>query len=391
MDTMDKKSFVIANLLRNLVFIYFDTFFAIYYFNLINNNVFELGKYYFFVYLFSVLSFWILKKAIKNFKVPYYRLGISFTAFYLMLIMLLKEKIVDYIVIVALFKGLGDGLYWYPRNIMNATKITNAERRKHLSIINSIAQICSIIVPILLGVLLTYFDYVQIGKVVFLIIIVVFILSYFTKEELVTRRKDITLKEFLHKLKTHKKVRQIFIIQFLKGFTISGGVLTVVMSIYKILYFKSNLYIGTLNSIIGLVTFITCLIYFKISKRNYKIISMATLIIVGLSLLVLGIKPNTISFLVYLFVYATGVTIISLLSDNIVVNICTNDPVLSENKEEYHLVLESFLALARVLGYVLLMIIGLINQNLINVILILSIIPLMYLVYYMVLNIDDLE
>ena len=66
MDTMDKKSFVITNLLRNLVFIYFDTFFAIYYFNLINNNVFELGKYYFFVYLFSVLSFWILKKAIKK-------------------------------------------------------------------------------------------------------------------------------------------------------------------------------------------------------------------------------------------------------------------------------------------------------------------------------------
>ena len=32
----------------------------------------------------------------------------------------------------------------------------------------------------------------------------------FTKEELVTRRKDITLKEFFHKLKTHKKVRQIF-------------------------------------------------------------------------------------------------------------------------------------------------------------------------------------
>ena len=104
-------------------------------------------------------------------------------ALYLTLIMLLKENIVNHLYLVAILKGLSEGFYYYPRNILNSSKITNDERQKYDGVINAINQVSSIIIPLLLGVLLTFYTYVQIGKVIFGLMIVIFILSYFVKDD----------------------------------------------------------------------------------------------------------------------------------------------------------------------------------------------------------------
>ena len=46
----DLKAFTLINILRNIVTIYFDTFFAIYFFNLTNYEILPFAKYYLFVY-----------------------------------------------------------------------------------------------------------------------------------------------------------------------------------------------------------------------------------------------------------------------------------------------------------------------------------------------------
>ena len=389
---MDKRSFTLINILRNIVSIYFDTFFTIYFFKLVNYQILPLAKYYLVVFTVLPVSFWILKSAMKNnLKVANYRLGISFTAIYLALIMLLKDKIINYIYIVAIFKGLGDGFYYYPRNILNTEKITNLERKHYDGLVNGINQISNIIMPILLGLLIDKFTYVQIGKVVFILMIVIFILTFFVKEEKV-KNKTSNMLEFIKKSLKEKDIRDIIILQFLRGLTISSGVLTVVMTLYKINYFTTNTKIGSLNSILGLITFIACLFYAsKIKKDVYKPIILTTLVGVTISLVTIGLKPNyQIMFIIYLVIYAFGVSIMSLLGDTIIANKSSN-LFIKFNKEEYQLLLETVLGIARILGYIVLLIIGIIGVFLnLKYILFISIIPLTLMSNILIKNIDTI-
>ena len=378
----DRKAFSLISIIRNIIMVYFDTFFAIYFFNLTNYEILPLAKYYLVVYFVLSLSFWLLRKSITlKYKVYYYRIGISFLALYLALIMLLKEDIIKYIYPVAIIKGLSEGFYYYPRNILNSSKVSNKERSHYDGIINAINQISSIVIPLVLGILLSYFNYVEIGKGVFILVIVIFGLSYFVKDDLMVHERIKTV-NFYKMIIKDKNIRNALIIQFLRGFTIASGVLTVAMTIYKILYFKSNLYIGILNSFLGLLTFITCIFYAKSKLNNYRRINIISLILIIVSLLILGIYPNNYVFIIYLVIYSTGITLITLICDNITTNV-SNNLLIKEHKPEYHLILETSLGISRVGGYVALLIIGLIgNTELLKIILFVSIIPLCLLIYY---------
>ena len=381
---MDRKAFSIINVIRNIVSIYFDTFFAIYFFNLTNYEILPFAKYYLVVYLTLLLSFWFLSSSAKlKYKVYYYRIGISFQALYLALIMLFKEDIVNHVYIVAIMKGLSEGFYYYPRNILNSSKISNKERKKYNGIINAINNASGIIIPLVLGVLLTYYNYVEIGKVVFILMIVIFILSFYVKDDS-KETKRISLYQFYQKVKKDRTVQNAFIMQFLQGFTVGSGVLVGVMTIYKILYFKSNLYIGILNSVLGLLTCISCIVYAKSKMKHFKTISIITLALMIASLVSLGINPSNTMFIIYLVVYAVGITIVTLTCDNIIVNV-SNSLKIRFHRAEYHLFIETLLEIARIMGFLLLLVIGLIgDESYLNIILFFSIIPLTLLVIYVI-------
>ena len=388
---MDRKAFTIIAILRNIVAVYFSTFFAIYFFKLVNYELLPMAIYYLLFHLFITISFWLLRRTIRHgYKVAYYRIGISLMALYLALIMLLKEDIVKYIYVVAIIKGLSEGFYYYPRNILNTEKIKSNERRKYDGLISAINELVSIVMPFILGILLTLYDYITIGKYVFIIMIVIFFLSFFVKEE-ENDRGNVKMLSFFRRTWANKKIRHNYIIQFLKGFTISSGVLIVVMTIYKILFFQSNFKIGSLNSILGIITFLASILYASKKKKNwYKPLMIGTLVIISIMLTILSIKPTDYAFIIYLVVYAFGITIISLITDTINAN-RSNDLVLKFYREEYQLALETFLGISRFLGYALLLVIGLFNNiDFLKYILFFSIIPLTLLVIYLMKDIDDI-
>lgn len=388
---MDKKAFSLINILRNIVTIYFDTFFAIYYFNIINYKILPFALFYLIVFVVVLFSFCLLSTSSRlKYKIYYFRIGISFTALYLALIMLFKNDIINHIYLVAIVKGLGDGFYYYPRNILNSSKITNKERKKYNGIMNGINGISTILVPLLLGFLLTNYSYIDIGKIVFLLMIIIFILSFYVKDDDKSDSK-INLIKFYNHIKRDKVVQEAFIMQFLQGFTISSGVLVGVMTIYKILFFESNLSIGILNSILGIFTIITSIVYAKSKKEKlFKPVSIITLVLVSICLVSLGIKSNNIMFITYLVVYSIGITLITLTVDNIIVNV-SNHLYVRFHRAEYHLFLEILLEISRIIGYGMLLCIGIIGKmEMIRYILFFSIIPLTFLIIY-VINVKEKE
>lgn len=354
----DMMFFTINKVLKSVVGIFISTFFSMYFFTLVNYEILPMAKYYIMIYIFLPLSFFVIRKAIKkNIKLPYYRIGISMMGVYLGLILLLKEKISDYILLVGAVYGISEGLYYYPSNVFDAEKIKDEDRGKYLGLINTVGQVLWIIVPVFLGALLSKFDYVMVGKFWMLFIIFMFINSFFMRD-VKYKNNSFNIKKFKEMIKSNKKLKLILGSRVLEGLTYSASVLNVVVNLYSIIYLKGNLYYGIFNGVIAAVCLITTTIYaFKNSKRD-KEVSIISAVLTLLTLGYLIVKPSIYSLVIYSLVDYSFLVYVELEFSKLTATYTNSEMIKGKFEAEYHFILELFLNIGRIIGYVVLVFIG---------------------------------
>ena len=211
----ERKAIFLISVLKNIIDVYFDTFFVMYFFQIANYEIVPLAKYYITLYMFIGIGFVFIRKSIKkNIIVPYLRLGISMQALYIALIMLLKENIINYILIVGILKGVADGLYYFPKNILYSDKISNEDRQRFHGLVNTINKIIAILMPLLLGVLLSFMSYTDLGKIFFMLFIFMFLITFWLKDNKYGDKK-FEMKKFVSLVKTNKNIVYSLLIQLL--------------------------------------------------------------------------------------------------------------------------------------------------------------------------------
>lgn len=354
------KSFTINKLLRTIVLIFIDTFFSVYFFTLCNYEILPMAKYYLIEYIALPIGFFLIRKAIKNnLKLPYYRISISLLGVYLAIILLLKERLVDYYLVVAFIKGLANGFYYYPTNVFDAEIISNEERVKYGGLLNTVNTMLNIIIPLILGFILTKFSYINTGKIFMIIIIMMFVLS-FNMTDLNYNQKKFEMKKFINYLKKVPELRSIIQIRFLEGLTYSSSVLNVIISIYSIIYLKTNLNIGILNSALAVISLITTTLFaYKTGKKDKMLINIS-LCLISLSLCLILIIPNIYTLIIYLIINNSLITFINILDKTKVTDFTNKYEIIKNTyKAEYHLLLEYIINLGRITGYIILVIISL--------------------------------
>ena len=355
------NTFTINKLLRIIVFIFIDTFFSVYFFNLVNYDLLPIAIYNLFIYVGLFSSFYLIKNLMKKgLKRELYQIGISLTGLYLLLILLLKENIVNYIIILGLVNGLGQGFYCYPTDIYDTELISNKDRDKYTGYLNMINMVLNIFVPIVLGLLLNKLSYITVGKIIIVIIVLMYFLGFFLKRKIVKTTK-FELAEFWKYFKNDFK--KLIVIRYLEGLTYSSSAIALIITYYSILYLNNNFYIGILTSIQGVLALFTCLLFTKRNKKyDKKIINISNLLIT-ISLLTLFIKTNMYSLCFYLLIQNSLLIYVQLINKNNVSNITNNyKEIKNKYKEEYHLVMELILNIGRITGFVILIMISLLKN-----------------------------
>lgn len=374
------NTFTINKLLRIIVFIFIDTFFSVYFFNLVNYDLLPIAIYNLFIYVGLFSSFYLIKNLMKKgLKRELYQIGISLTGLYLLLILLLKENIVNYIIILGLVNGLGQGFYYYPTNIYDTELILNKDRDKYTGYLNMINMFLNIFVPIVLGLLLNKLSYITVGKIIIVIIVLMYFLGFFLKRKLVKSTK-FELGEFWKYFKNDFK--KLIVIRYLEGLTYSSPAIELIITYYSILYLNNNLYIGILTSIQGVLALFTCLLFTKRNKKyDKKIVNISNLLIT-LSLLTLFIKTNMYSLCFYLLIQNSLLIYVQLINKNNVSNITNNyKEIKNKYKEEYHLVMELILNIGRITGFIILIMISLLK----NIVYLKIIIAVSFVFYFILL------
>lgn len=353
----EKKAIFIIDILKNIINVYFDTFFVFYFFNVANYEVIPLAKYYIMLYLCVGIGFFLIRKAMKkNIKVPYFRIGISLQALYISLIMLLKENIINYVFLVGLVKGIADGFYHFPKNILNTEKVTNNDRQKFDGIINIVNKITAIIIPLLLGVLLTFFSYTALGKIFFVLFIVMFIVSFYLDDKNYYYDKKFEIKKLIQLFKTNKNLRSVLLEPLLSGMTYSSGVMVIIVTLSKIYLFKTNLNLGFVNSICSLISLISSVLFaLKIKQSSFKKVMVISGIVSFITLILFAFLPIKENLILYLLVRNSFITSISLISSNVVTNYSNSDELKNELKPEFYFVRDMLYSLSRSAGYIILL------------------------------------
>lgn len=353
----DKKTILILNILKHTTSAYFDTFFVFYFFQVANYDVVPLAKYYLTLYITIGISFFLIRNAMKqNFKASYYRIGIALEAIYTALIMLLKENIINHIILTAIVKGVAEGLYWYPLNLLNSDRINNEGRQKHEGIIHTISNLISITIPLILGILLTHFSYVEIGKVFFVLFVIMFIISFNLKDHSFNNDK-IDIKGFMKILKSNKNIKSTMFKTLCAGLTYSSGVMGLIITLSKINIFKTNLNLGLVESICSILSLLVSIIFMiSLKEPKYKNTMLISGIISFIATILFGIYPTKTTLIIYLIVRYSFIVLIDKIGA--ISNTNLSNKILNEGyKAEYYLMIDIMYSISRTLGYLLLFIV----------------------------------
>jgi len=344
-------------LFKSIINVYFDTFFVLYFFKVANYNVVPLVKYYFTLYLFLLVGFILVRKLMKkNIKVPCLRIGISLQAIYVASIMLLKENIINYVYLVAMIRGISNGFYYYPNNLLNAEKIENKDRHKFDSITTTITSIASILMPLILGFALTYMSYIEVSKIFFILFIVMFILSFFIEDAPYTNKK-MDLKGFFKLAKKEKIIKDSLIMPFLGGLTHLSGAFVLIITLTKVINFNTSMSLGIVESICAIISLIVSILYsLKIdNSKKSKLLKIGGYI--NLIILVLyTLFPSIKTFILVLLINSSFISLFTLIDTTIGVDIANYKIIKTKYKEEYMLAREIALNVSRCIAFLVVLI-----------------------------------
>lgn len=369
-NKLDKssKSLMACDLINSIVSLFGDTFLIAYFLQVTNENIVQVSIYYIIVYaLFSIGNFLqgnILKSRPKN-RVDIYRIGIIVKSIFILLIVLFKEKINDYYILVALLYGIAGTLYWAAHDNMNAEIVGNENRKKYMTVKRMIERLINIVIPIILGTSIELTSFTQISIYIFALTVIQIIISLNIDKNRFTSKgaqKKYNLKKYLKSLSNEQrvKVNRINKLAFLYGAMMDGVRILVV--VVTIMTFKTSFNLGILTTVFAVFSMISLFIFNKKYQKKYAkglLVFCALPVLLGVIGLIFNISKTTL--IVYNFAYSITIYILEVMfkikSDDIVKEYKIEEWII-----EYHTFIEWFMDLGRIVSLLLMMIVGLLNN-----------------------------
>lgn len=365
MKFRNKENLLIAiSSLRKIIDIFFGPFLVTYFIKTSTDSLIDLSIYNILVYFFLGVLGFIIGYIVRNkFQIGMFRFGVILNFVYILFIIILKEAILDHLLILAFISGIALIAYWFPYNLFISLQVKNKNRESYEVKRKTISLITSVLTPILLGSLITTTDFYLTAIIIAIISGIQIILSFFIKPEEKKDYKFTPLKSYKTLIK-NKNIFNIFIVEIFIGMNISDGVLNVLLTILIFNAFKTDLNLGIISSLSSILTIILSYIYSKKCKnKSDKMIILLCRIVPVISVLLLVFNTNNITLIIYYMIYNCLINILSMIIDIRLFNISNSDIVKQNHNIEFWSIREFILNLSRIIGYSLLLLTAIFNKH----------------------------
>lgn len=374
----EQNIIIIMDAIKKIMTIFLGPFLTAYFISTSTNSILNIAIYYIFTYATMALSTLVVAAlAEKRNRIKIFRIGIILNFIYILIIILLKEKIINYLPIISILYGISASCYYFPYNLFIINKVKNTERTNYMVKLFITISVVGILFPIIFGSIITITNYILTAVIVLFISLIQIILSFSITDNHNGDLEEYNLKKAWLELKKNKQVINCLAGEFFIGMNICNGALETVMVILILNSFKTNINLGIITSIATLLSILVVKIYGLIyNKRDDKKVIIISSIIPVISLIIFLILKTNTTVIIYKFSYVIFAEILSLVRKIKIFNLSNSKIVNKSNQCEFNAIREVTLNVGRVTGYTLLLLAGLTQSavvlNIVTIILTLS-------------------
>lgn len=352
MKVSNYKVLFILRVLKNIISSFVDSFLVLYFLDVSDSNILPLGIYK----LVAIIAIYSVIFLTRNFakskhRANLMRIGIVLDFVYFLTIILLKDKVVDYIYLVGLLYGLEEGFYYSVYNILESDGITNEERAKFAGTYTATESILSIVFPLIFGSLIYATGFLKSLIIVFIIVIIRIILSFIYKDNNIPKSNRTNMKNYFGLTKKDKKFKQMYIVEFLNGLVYSEAAFSYIVTIYIIKVFSDSFSLGVFTSIFSIITFIIGMLFAKFIKReHYARTIKISMVFTILSLFLMIFNCNAVTIVLFNLFQTISKKLKNLITGNNQANLSNDSKIQKEYKTEYWLANETSLVIGRIIS-----------------------------------------
>ena len=374
----EQNIIIIMDAIKKIMTIFLGPFLTAYFISTSTNSILNIAIYYIFTYATMALSTLVVAAlAEKRNRIKIFRIGIILNFIYILIIILLKEKIINYLPIISILYGISASCYYFPYNLFIINKVKNTERTNYMVKLFITISVVGILFPIIFGSIITITNYILTAVIVLFISLIQIILSFFITDNHNGDLEEYNLKKAWLEHKKNKQVINCLAGEFFIGMNICNDALETVMVILILNSFKTNINLGIITSIATLLSILVVKIYGLIyNKRDDKKVIIISSIIPVISLIIFLILKTNTTVIIYKFSYVIFAEILSLVRKIKIFNLSNSKIVNKSNQCEFNAIREVTLNVGRVTGYTLLLLAGLTQSavvlNIVTIILTLS-------------------
>lgn len=363
---------IIINALRKIIEIFSGPFLTTYFIKTSLESILDISIYNTFSYIVLAITCLMVGYIIKNkFRMAAFRAGVIINFIYILTIIILKERIIQHLWLLAILYGLFSGLYFMPFNLILGNKIKNEDRTGYEVKKEMISSIINIVIPIVLGSIITVTNYILTAVIILILSLIQIILSFVLKP-LEESGEKFNMKGMIQVVKKNKDIKRMMLAEYLTGISVNNSALATIATILIYNAFQTDLNLGIITSISYILQLIVIYLYGKRYKEKSDkniiiLLSMIPMITLGIFLL----YPNAVTVIIYNLYFTIFVNLIGIIRSVRLYNISNSGEINRSNQEEFWSIREVCLNLGRATGFVILLVAGITaNSAVLNIVMI---------------------
>ena len=241
---------ILINSLKEIMKIFLGPFLTAYFIKVSQESMVDLSIYYSISHLLLIIGTFIVAVIIKDkFRIGMFRIGVISDFFYIMSIIILREKIIYHLGLISILYGVSASSYCLPYNLFVCNKVDNSERTAYTVKLRIASSLIGVLTPFLLGSIITVTNYELTALIILFISAIQIILSFMLKPEKQSDFSKFDCKNTIKKIKNNKQIIKLCVVEFLAGMNISDAALKILITIIVFNSFKTNLNLGIINSL----------------------------------------------------------------------------------------------------------------------------------------------